>query len=214
MDLGEFLARLQESGRVCVVADERGPALGRVQRVLAELDAAVRCDAADGLPPLDLAAATWAVALLYQGCVALIHRDLDEGAIARRLAPPCPSPVDAPSTHAAVDLGLRWLPDLFDLARGLASEDPLLDRLRRIARAWPLSSVGIAGVGDVDATPLLTLPALRLQYVDRILRRDDAARLADPRVARAVAAALGAQRQLAPPAVAAALAAPMETVHG
>jgi hypothetical protein len=215
MSLGEFLARLQESGCVRVVRDEAGPRPGDVERVLREVDAATRLELADGLPALDLPAAVWGVALLYQGCAALTYRDLDAAAVARRLGRACPSSGDAPATHYSVDLALRALPDLFDLARGLAAADPLLGDLRRVGQQWPLSSVGCEGIGGVDAAPLLAAPGLCLLYVDRILRRDDATRLADPHVARAVAAALSGHPELAPAAVARALAhvVPMEVGH-
>jgi hypothetical protein len=72
--------------------------------------------------------------------------------------------------------------------------------LRRFACAWPLSSVGIADLGPLDDDAVAVIAGdegLRRLYVDRILRHDDAVRVQDPRIARAVAAAVGEHREFA-----------------
>jgi hypothetical protein len=72
--------------------------------------------------------------------------------------------------------------------------------LRRFACAWPLSSVGIADLGPLDDDAVAVIAGdegLRRLYVDRILRHDDAKRVEDPRIARAVAAAVGEHREFA-----------------
>jgi len=68
----------------------------------------------------------------------------------------------------------------------------------KIARAWPLSSVGVAGVSDVDVDPFIDHPSLRRLYADRIVERRDASRLGDPRVRAAVREAIGAHDELVP----------------
>jgi hypothetical protein len=206
MDLGAFLAAIGASGRVRVGREE--PAPGAVDRVLEELDRAVRADGPADLPGFDPAAARWGAAMLQRGCALFAHRDLGPEAVAAFAAAPWPSPAAAPSTHYSADLALRHLPELFDLGRGLAPGDPLLEALTRLGRELPLCSVGIAGLGEGDPGALSALCASRgllSLYVDRILRCDDASRLADPRVAAAVAQALGDQLRLAPPCVAAAM---------
>ena len=41
-----------------------------------------------------------------------------------------------------VDLTFRYLPDLLQLAKGLAPGDALVAQLKATARQWPLSLVG------------------------------------------------------------------------
>jgi hypothetical protein len=203
MDLGAFLVAIGASGRVRVGREE--PVPGDVDRVLEELDRAVRADGPADLPGFDPVAARWGAAMLQRGCALFAHRDLGAEAVAAFAAAPWPSPAAAPSTHYSADLALRHLPELFDLGRGLAPGDPLLEALARLGRELPLSSVGIAGLGEPDPGALCASRGLLSLYVDRILRCDDASRLADPRVAAAVAQALGDQFRLAPPRVAAAM---------
>lgn len=196
MDLDQFLLRLQGSGRVTVGRD-RAPEPGDLAAVLRDIDAAVRIDAPAGLPELDLPAAVWAAERLYAACALFVYRDLDAHEVQQRLAVACPSPIDRPSTHYAVDLTFRHLPELVQLARGLSPDDMLVQHLHTLAAAWPLSSVGMRGLGEVEVTPLCANDGLRRLYVDRVLRHDDRARAADPRIARAIAAAVGEHREFA-----------------
>lgn len=196
MDLAQFFLALQGSGRVAVQRAP-DPEHGGLERALREFDGAVRLGAPAGLPPLDVAAATWAVEMLYAACVLFAHRDEPAETVAARLAPACPSPPAAPATHYAVDLAFRHLPELWRLARGFAPGDPLVQALRELATRWPLSSVGIAELGAIDVRPLLAEPGLRRLYVDRVLHAQDRSRAADPAVAAAIAAAVGEHPELA-----------------
>jgi hypothetical protein len=196
MDLATFVLRLQDSGRVAV-ARAHPPELGAIAEVLRACDAAERLDGPAGLPELDVAAATWGALQLHAGCAAFVHRDVDAATLHAWLAAPCPSSKRDPATHYAVDLVLRHLPELLSLARGLAPADPLLAALRTLGTAWPLPSVGVAGLGPLDVRPLLAHPAMRLRYVDRVVRLRDRSRTEEPAVARAIAAALGEHTELA-----------------
>jgi|JI10StandDraft_1071094.scaffolds.fasta_scaffold113680_3 hypothetical protein len=196
MDLDQFLLRLQGSGRVTVGRDG-SPEPGDLASVLRDIDAAVRIDAPAGLPELDLPAAVWAAERLYAACALFAYRDLDARELQGRLGVVCPSPIDRPSTHYAVDLTFRHLPELLQLARGLSPDDLLVQYLYALAAAWPLSSVGMRDLGEVDVTPLCANDGLRRLYVDRVLRHDDRERAVDPRIARAIAAAVGEHREFA-----------------
>lgn len=171
--------------------------------VVREWDAAQRRELAFSAPELSLAAAEWAAVRLYRGCQALICRDVAPQDLQRFLAEPCPEPPGAVAAYS-VDLVFRFLPDLVKLARRVERGDPLVVELLKLAHDWPLSSVGIAEIGDVDAAPLLAHPSLRQLYVDRIFTADDTARLNDPAVRQAARASLGIFPELAP-AIAAAL---------
>lgn len=145
----------------------------------------------------DSAAAMWGATSLYLAASLAIHRDAGIEMIDELLDAPPPDRTQ-PSANYAVDLTFRFLPDLVRLAKSAASDDPLVTRLLEWGRAWPLSSVGMASVGVVDATPLRTSPLLMRLYVDRILAFEDESRLDAEFVERAVAVAIGAHPALAP----------------
>ncbi len=145
----------------------------------------------------DAAAALWGATSLYLAAALTIHREAGPDVIDNLLAAPPPD-LTQPSAHYAVDLTFRFLPDLVRLAKSAASDDPLVARLLEWGRAWPLSSVGMAPGGAVDATPLRTSPLLVRLYVDRILAAGDESRLDVDFVQRAVAVAIGAHPSLVP----------------
>jgi len=199
MDLGTFLLRLQGSGDVAV-GRELPPPPGDALRVLADVDEVIRIDGPAGLPPFDVTAARWAAERLYAACSLFVHRDLGAADVEAQFTLPCPSDRGLAATHLAVDLTFRHLGELLSQARGVAPGDPLVVALRRFACAWPLSSVGIADLGPLDDDAVAVIAGdegLRRLYVDRILRHDDAKRVQDPRIARAVAAAVGEHREFA-----------------
>jgi MoxR-vWA-beta-propeller ternary system domain bpX4 len=185
MELEPLVHRLQSLDRAAVVA------------WLRELDAAVRIDAPPGLPELVVAAAQWAVERLLAAQAALVGPATAAAELARAVAVPCPVPTEAAACHYSVDLVMRQLPELLRRASALAPTDSRWTALRELALAWPLSSVGVPGLGAVASGPLLPSEALRRLYVDRILRLDDRERAADPALAGALAAAVGEHRAFA-----------------
>jgi hypothetical protein len=141
-------------------------------------------------PAFEAAAALWAAQYLYHAAVLAVVRELDEQAIATYL--PAYKGEATPAAHYSADLSLRYLPDLLQLARGLAPADALVARLRRTAGQWPLSFVGHEPA-DADAEAiLLAHPALRGAYLDRIIAAHDRARAGQPHLAPLVQATLGA----------------------
>lgn len=199
MSVRNFLVDLVSSGRVHVgrALFDRPPSAPEAGPILMDLDLAARIEMAGEAPPLSMGPALWGAWMLYQGAQFLTFREMDAALVRQRLAAPPPvSP--SPWVAYSVDLTLRYLPDLVALARGLSPNDPLVEGLIQLARAWPLSSVGIAGVGPVQVESFIEHPSLRALYVDRILERKDVARLADPVVREAVRAALGDHPSLAP----------------
>lgn len=164
---------------------------------LLERAAAERHTLADTPPVPDCAAAQWAARMLYRAAQFIAFRELGAELIPRDLQPPCPAAA-SPAVCYGVDLAFRFLPDLLRLARSLSDADPLLEVLQCWAAEWPLSSVGISGVTPGPIDDFFHDPALRMLYLDRIIRCGDAGRLDDPRVAAAAAAVLGAHPELAP----------------
>ena len=81
-----------------------------------------------------------------------------------------------------------------------AVDDPLVAGLTQLARDWPLSSVGVAGIStaEIEIGAFFHHPSLRQLYVDRIIEKADATRLDDPMVLEAVREAVGDLSHLAP----------------
>lgn len=201
VDLDAFLARLFTDGCVevdCATGFAAPSAVAeQIAPRLRQADALARRELPGPAPALALDVAVHAACLLHAGCVALQCRDLDAALIARALRRPAPAAAPAGAAHSA-DLTLRYLPDLVAMARKRAPNDPLVEDLLHVARAWPLSSVGVGDLGDLDLAPLFADRALTLRYVDRILAARDATRLRDARVRAAVRVALGAHPDLEP----------------
>jgi hypothetical protein len=195
--LTDFLARLSESGTAVVLPETQLVPGEGWDEIVREWDTVQRAELAYEAPDLSLPAAEWAALRLYRGCQALVCREMPPADLQRYLAHPCPEP-RTPSVDYSADLLFRFLPDLFAVVRRVEPHDPLVAELRLLARAWPLSSVGIENLGEVDPSPVLTHPALRQLYVDRIVATGDTTRLSHPEVRRAVQAALGAYPELAP----------------
>jgi hypothetical protein len=87
---------------------------------------------------------------------------------------------------------------LIKLARGISEEDPLVTGMLALARTFPLSSVGVSGIDNVNIDAFIAHPSLRRLYADRIIERDDVSRLSHPAAREAVREALGAFPELAP----------------
>lgn len=144
-----------------------------------------------GSPPeLDIDAVRWSMISIFYASSLVIHRDIDESQM-NRIFDIKPPNREFASAHYSVDLIMRFLPDIIRLGRSASSKDPLHAHLLNWAKDWPLSSVGIKGLGPVDATPLRTSPTLMRLYVDRILALGDSDRLEDTQVRRLAATVLG-----------------------
>ncbi len=192
-----FIRDLYDSGQVTVVATEVQCASGELHRTLTELEALVRLDLPMDPPALDLDVAAWAVEIVYRACRFLTHCHLDVRAVDQGLHMPCPSACNATIAYAA-DIALRFLPDVYTMARNAAADDPLVEVLHDLAAAWPLSSVGIPDCMPDSIDDIWTHPCLRRMYVDRVIAQADKERLADARVSDAVRAALGCHPELSP----------------
>jgi len=196
-DLALCLAALVGDGRALI---SPGPLRDDDHSAITGLEEIAACDRdtiAFELPEFSPAAAIWSARLFYQLCQFVTLRDIGEDKINAACAVACPVP-RCPSTDWSVDLALRHLPGLFQIARNLSNADPLVEHLRRIARTWPLSSVGIPGLGEIHLDSFLGHPALRRLYADRIHVANDASRLGDARVDDVVRADIGIHRDLAP----------------
>jgi len=203
MERAGFLLTLYQTGRVALPAGHELPRPEQVDGDLAALDALARASLPPGVPRLHLGTARWAAYLLYGAISCYAFRDWDADRVRRILEVPCPSSdgVWGAEVSYSADLSLQYLPDLFQLAHGIAPEDPLIAGLLKVAREWPLSSVGIAAV-DADVTlnlgGFIEAASLRTLYLDRIFSRRATSRLANPQVAGFARAAIGLHDVLAP----------------
>lgn len=199
MGISLFLSQLQDRGNIVLEepSEPRGSDLERCDGALLEIERIVRPTLAGESPELSLPAARWAAGILYGISQALAFRDIDDEALARLFARPCPA-APSPSRCYSVDLTFQYLPDVFAIAEKSAPGDPLVDRIRRTAREWPLSSVGVPEIGEVTIGDFWDSRSLRQLYVDRILERKDRSRLSNSLVRREVRESLGLYRNLCP----------------
>jgi hypothetical protein len=193
-----FLEQLFRDGRVTVPATATPWEFDAdAERWVLEFDRSARLSLPGVAPELDFAAAAWAAERLAETVRLAITRDAGLEEIARAFATPCPA-ARSPSVDYSVDLFFRYLPDVFAWVRRLAANDPLVAALEKLAAEWPLSSVGIVGIAAASIDAFIGHAGLRRLYADRIIARNDSARLVDQRAADALKAALGDHAELAP----------------
>jgi hypothetical protein len=193
-----FVQGLLTDGRVLVSPLPPAPEdSADVFPLLAVMDSVARTELAGDGPAFSQSSALWAARLLHDLCRFVVCRDIGEAAVAAACQVPCPEPRSA-SVDWSADLCLRNLPGVFRLARLLSNGDPLVAQIKRLAAAWPLSSVGIPGIGPANVHTFIADSALRRLYADRILAAEDASRLGNERLDDLLRGDLGCHRKLAP----------------
>jgi hypothetical protein len=141
------------------------------------------------VPPYDPRAALWAASYLYRAVQFIQIRRLGEAEIKMHLLP-FPG-AQTPSTVYAADLILRYMPGLFQLARGLSPEDPLVKELEIMAAQWPFSLAGSKDIVPEDLSLILQHPSLKMAYIDRIIHTRDIRKCSHPACLPLVQDALG-----------------------
>ena len=135
-----------------------------------------KMEAPGNVPVFDQAASLWAAQYLYRAFQLLLLRKLGPEHIEAEL-----KDYSLPQTAASVysaDLALRYLPVVFNLAKRLAPDDPLVKRLKETAQQWPLSSIGCdIDQSMIDLTVILSHPSLSTIYADRIIVAKDKKRV-------------------------------------
>lgn len=167
-DFADWLARVLSDGESVQDAPPDLPAVGR-PAALDVLRAAFDRHALDvaGPPvPFDPDAATRAALTLARACWRLVAAD-----------DPRPVPLDpgpeprTPAAHLSADVCLRLLPTVRRRAALRGPDDPLVQELDRVIRAWPLSGVRC----DLDGRPTTPPdfaghPGLCQLYAERLAR--------------------------------------------
>lgn len=196
-ELGWFLKSLIEEGRALVSPGPLAENSDNGHAALTQLNELADAELGLAPPPFSSAAALWAARLIYHLCQFTVCRDISAEQINSVCGVPCPE-TRGPETDWSADLTLRHLPKIFQLARHLSQADPLIQNLKQIATAWPLSSVGIPGLEISQIESFIKHPTLRRLYADRIVATEDTSRLTDPRVVAMLRADLGIHHELAP----------------
>jgi len=188
----DFLSCLFEDGRITV--PEVSPLTDEVVRtgdaLIAEYERVYRTEMPSEAPRLVRPAARWAGTRFFRACQAAVYRDVSEETLKEELGEPFGEPA-VPDVHYSVDLVFRYLPDFSKFASSAAEHDPLLEYLHQWAKAWPLSSVGMSGIGEVAIDGFAASASLMQLYVDRVIATCDESRLSDIRVRDVVRATLG-----------------------
>ena len=198
MWLSDFVTCLWDNGKVRTSSDELSAAdKTAAVELLADFERLGRLEFPTDPPTFSADVALWAANVLYDACHFVVHRDDDEHHLRTALSLSCPESSNA-GTHYSADLIFRFLPDVIRLARVASQNDPLVGELVKLANQWPLSSVGVPGLREIDDNVILSCPCLARVYIDRMIDRNDLSRLANPRVRSLVAEALGMYDELAP----------------
>jgi hypothetical protein len=199
MPLEAFLRQVHERGQV-QISSPAPPDREEGQAALAtlrEMESRRRLSFPGEPPPFHEEAALWGAVLLYRICQLLVHREAPADEVTGTLSRPCPWKQDAAVSYA-LDLTLSHLGEVLRLARGRSPEDPLVTSLQELARRFPYSAVGIAGVPPTDPAPWLEHPGLCQVYTDRVLEGGDLHCLEHPRVRECAIRTLGAHPELHP----------------
>lgn len=98
-------------------------------------------------------------------------------------------------TIYSVDLIFRQLPNILNLAKGLAPDDVLVKCIHQQIEKWCLSSVGISLENYTHESLILENKALKILYIDRIIEKKDKKRLDNPLINEQVLIALGGYKE-------------------
>lgn len=200
MGYSRFLEDLFDCGRVVVPGVEELSAaeLQSGREILSRVDVLARSELAGNPPPLHAEAAEWAAITLYRICQFSVHRDEDPATIERAITPRFADSRDA-SIHYSVDLSFRYLPDVLRFACGENEEAKrLTESLHQLIAQWPLSSVGLSEPVISDQLPFEDSESLMTLFCDRVINRNDAARLRIPSVRQRVGGSIGMYPELSP----------------
>jgi hypothetical protein len=195
--LALFVRSLTNDGRIIVSPEPSACADDAVLPALVELNQRAEAELAGVGPGFSAEAALWATNLLYQICQFVVCREIGEAQIAAAFATECPA-TRGPDVDWSADLLFRHLPSLFRLAQQLSNGDPLIQELKKLASGWPLSSVGIPDLAELELNTFINHPALARLYADRVVAGADTSRLGDPRVDELLSTDIGIHHDLAP----------------
>jgi len=192
MELTNFIAGLINEGKVTVAPGMLVSGPEDLRLAIVHLQQYYEDDTQEmpaTAPDFDPDAALWAARYLYTAVQFILMRELDENLMQQYLLQY--EGEMSPAAIYSADLTLRYLPDLFNLARGLSPDDPLVVRMKATALAWPLSAAAIPLEEDPALHTILEHPSLKRAYIDRILAVKDKQKCQHPACFPLVMEALG-----------------------
>jgi hypothetical protein len=123
-------------------------------------------------------AGSWSTVFLYRVLQFILLRDTEHDTIRQHLKPY--QGIQSAEAIYTVDLSFRYLPVVFNFAKGLAPDDILLHYLSDTAAYWPFSSVGLELSDTPQHNLIIEHASLKQAYIDRIIhQKDKRAMLAD-----------------------------------
>jgi hypothetical protein len=192
MQLSTFLSTLFAEGKVVATGGISGfdaDDLRAAEQVLYQFYREDALAMPAQVPDFHAEAACGGAQFIYNAVQLIINRDLD-GEIVEQHLNILPEPA-SPEIIYSADLTLRYLPELFSLAKGLSPLDIVVTKLKETAARWPFSSVGIELEGEYLLGNILGHPSLKYAYTDRILTQKDKNRAQHPQVTALISLALG-----------------------
>jgi len=185
LELSNFISSLLADGKVSVkghLISFNDHDLAASKKILYEYFKEDILEMPHPAPEFSENAAIWAAEYLYKTTQITVLRDVGEDVINEHL-----KPFDGEQNASVIysaDLMLRYLPQLFELAKGLAPADILVQVLKKTASQWPYSSVGIELNETTDDNLIFEHPSLKYTYIDRIIHAKDSQRSKTEMVAR------------------------------
>ena len=140
-------------------------------------------------PRLIEEAAIWGAAFMYRAIQFVMLRETPSSEIDKHLQPYL-QPIDAHIAYS-VDLILRYLPEVFNLAKGLAPEDPLVNRLYQTGLLFPYSVVGVELKEEPDYQVIFGNVSLKYALIDRIIEKKSVSHIKHPEILNLVQEVLG-----------------------
>ena len=192
MELSGFIVNLLTKGKVSVkgrLESFEKNDLDEAKRLLKDYYDADILEMSHAVPGYSEEAALWAAEYLYKAVQLTVIRDAGKEIVEEQLKAYA-GLIDVSAIFSA-DLMLRYLPQLFHLAKGLAPGDVLVEELRKIALQWPFSSVGVELDNEIEDDLILENPSLRVTYIDRITMEKNKQRIKKPLVENCIHEAAG-----------------------
>lgn len=218
----KFLGNLFESGEL-ILEEPRSLTPGELGSGVAVIETheeQYRAQLPFAPPVVCSEAIGWAAQSFYRAAQFIVYREIGADQIANTfdvIDKQVNLDASSPSVHYSVDLLFRFLPDLLKFGGSANRDDPTCHAIRRWAKQWPLSSVGMdfkrdilkdepAGHEDLakqdreiifDLDAIQRHPCLFQMYVDRILQTGDQTRVESPVVVAKLKQAIGLYPELA-----------------
>jgi len=192
MKLAQFILNLFEYGDVTVEDKVEAFSAKDLQDTVRGLEFFYKKDILNipnTAPTFHSEAALWGAQYIYRAVQMIVLRELGEEEVKKHLTN-CPFE-KTPEVIYSIDLTMRYLGDLLNIAKGLAPDDILVTTLKQSALEFPFSSVGLKIKGELDEKIILSHPALKYAYADRIINKKDKSRIQNNNIQELVKELLG-----------------------